>query len=157
MVFTNIQTYLDAHEPVAAFSFEGDVADGTGDGFQSWAEKDFNHALATAAFAARETADQARALGAGDAEVEALLAAALAPRLLPLSPPRFGLAAPYLHADRVASAWAYADEASAAAQDALDWASALHPVPAGAISVLNHRPSSGTATQLYATHTVRHT
>ena len=143
--FTNIQTYLDAHEPVAAFPFEGDVADGTGDGFQSWAEKDFNHDLATAAFAARELADQARVLGAGDAEVEALLDAALTPRLLTLSTTHFGLAAPYLHADRVASAWAYADAASAAAQEALDWASALHPVPAGTISVLNHRDSSGTA------------
>jgi hypothetical protein len=132
VVYTNIQDYLDSHPPISSVDVAGDVADGTGDGFQSWAEKDFNHRLATQIVAAREHADHARALGGGDGAVEALLADALQPRMLALSTTHFGLAAPYLADDRVEAAWAYA-------------AVALQPLSPGQIHVLNHRDSTGEA------------
>ncbi len=147
--WTTIQSYLDRHPPLARHDWVGDVADGTGDGFQSWAEKDFNHALATRIFNAREAAERADYLAEGDLGVAALLDAALTPRLLALSTTHFGLAAPYLAEDRVASANAFAAEASLMAGEAQDAALALHldaqPLLPGELRVLNSRPSAGVA------------
>lgn len=145
VVFTTIANYLENHEPVASVTVHGDVADGTGDGFQSWAEKDMNHRLAARIFAARERADQARALAGDDAVVAQQLDQAMEPRLLALSTTHFGLAAPYLADDRVDSAWAYADEAFIMADEAYALADALWPLEDGQIHVLNHRSSHGTA------------
>lgn len=145
VAYTNIQTYLDSHPSVETVDFYGDVADGTGDGFQSWAEKDFNHRLATRIFQARERADAARALAGDVPAVEALLEAAIEPRLVALSTTHFGLAAPYLADDRVEAAWGYADAAYDAADAAFALASAEVPVSPGTLHVLNHRSSSGTA------------
>jgi hypothetical protein len=82
-------------------------------------------------------------LGGGDAAVDAALDAALAPRLLALSTTHFGLAAPTLHPDRVASAWTHAESALAAADGALTLAEASAPVPAGEIHLTNARDSAG--------------
>ncbi len=143
--FTTIQDYLDGHEPVAEVTLPGDLADGTGDGFQSWAEKDFNHEIASGVVQARELADQAWYLGGGDAAVDGLLDAAYEPRLLALSTTHFGLAAPYLHPDRVETARQRVEESLAASQAAFDAAAALDPVAPGQVRVGNPRASAGAA------------
>ena len=143
--FTTIQDYLDDHPAVADITLEGDLADGTGDGFQSWAEKSFNHEIATGIARARANASRATLLGAGDETVDSLVEAALEPRLLALSTTHFGLAAPYLCDDRIEAARELVAQAELAAVDALDAAMALSPVNPGTIHVLNSRDSGGRA------------
>ncbi len=144
VVYSTLQAYLDEHEPVASVALVGDQADGTGDGFQSWAEKDFNHRLATRIFEARTLADQARALAGDQADVQEALDVALVPRLLALSTTHFGLAAPFLADQRVVRAWEYADTAVVAAQDALDAAVAhLPPLEPGQVAVTSWRDAAG--------------
>jgi hypothetical protein len=135
--FTTIQDYLDNHEPVAEVELPGDLADGTGDGFQSWAEKTFNHEIATGIVRARETVARARLLGEGDEGVEAAAVASLEPRLRALSTTHFGLAAPYLCDERIATARARVEDSLAAADAALALAEALAPVDAGQIQLVN--------------------
>jgi hypothetical protein len=143
--FTTIQDHLDSHDPALTITGVYDMADGTGDGWQSWAEKLFNHEIATGIATARETAAQAAALAEGDPEILALLDEALVPRLLALSTTHFGLAAPFLHEDRQASARAYTSEANEAATAAMREALALAPPAPGSISVLNTRDAAGAA------------
>ncbi len=135
--YTTIQDYLDAHDPVADVELPGDLADGTGDGFQSWAEKTFNHEIATGIARARETVARARELGGGDEDVEAAVADALEPRLRALSTTHFGLAAPHLCDERMATARARVAEATAAADAALALAEALRPLGAGEIELVH--------------------
>ncbi len=135
--YTTIQDYLDGHEPVGEVELPGDLADGTGDGFQSWAEKTFNHEIATGIAQARETVAWARLLGDGDGDVEDASLAALEPRLRALSTTHFGLAAPYLCDERIATARARVEESVAAADAALALAEALAPVEAGRIQLVN--------------------
>ncbi len=144
--FTTIQAYLDDHAPTVTVDAPLDVADGTGDGFQSWAEKDVNHEIATGIVRAREAAQQAEALAGDLPEVAARLEAALTPRLLALSTTHFGLAAPTLHPDRIASARAHVEEAETLAEDALSEAIAALDAPgAGEIWVHETRGLAGTA------------
>jgi len=143
--FTTIQTYLDSHTPTVTVDTPEDIADGTGDGFQSWAEKAFNHEIATGIATAREHSDQAAALAPDDTKVSALLAEALEPRLLALSTTNFGLAAPQLNPDRMASARDYVDSAKTLSQQALDLAEESSPVQAGMLEVKNVRDSAGMA------------
>jgi hypothetical protein len=142
---TTLQEYLDTHPPVATVELRGDVADGTGDGFQSWAEKDFNHRLFTRIVQAREWASRAEILGGADPAVQAALADALDPRLVALSTTHFGLAAPYLVQDRVEAAWGWADAAWDQARDAFATAEALAPLTPGTVELVNPRPSAGPA------------
>ena len=141
--WTNISTYLETHDPVETVEILGDVADGTGDGFQSWAEKDFNHRQFTEVLKARQSATLASFLSRENANVQALLDEAMTPRLKALSTTNYGLAAPFLHEDRVASATAQAEEARTLAEQALSTALENWPVDAGSIQVVNPRPSSG--------------
>ena len=134
VTFTTIQDYLDDHDPVGTVELVGDVADGTGDGFQSWAEKSFNHDIWTEIQRSRDLCAAASLLGAPDCDLEQ--------RLLALSTTNFGLAAPILHDDRVASASAYAAGAVAEAEAA--WATRDEP-EVGTIQVVNHRDASGPA------------
>ena len=129
----------------------GDVADGTGDGFQSWAEKDFNHTLSTTIHQAREWAIRTEAMldtTAADADtvtaVQAHLNRALDARLLALSTTNFGLAAPVLHPDRVASATAYAELAHSEARAAFALIDAIDSPADGELVVQNPHPESGT-------------
>jgi len=145
VTFTNIGTYIDSHSPVDQVSLPGDLADGTGDGFQSWAEKDWNHRLFTEVIRAREAAMLAEAIAPDDPDVQTKLNAALEPRLLALSTTNYGLAMPTLHEDRVASGAHQAADAVSLAQQALELAEALHPVPAGTLDILNLRDASGPA------------
>ena len=143
--FSTIQGFLDAFPPTVTVDTPMDVADGNGDGLQSWAEKDFNHELAASLAQARLLADHAQALAPDDDDVAALLEAAMEPRLLALSTTNYGLAAPTLHADRMASARGHVAQAQELAQAALDTADARAPVAAGTIEVRNVRPVAGTA------------
>ncbi len=146
--FTLLSDYVDTHPATESIELVGDMADGTGDGFQSWAEKDFNHTLATTIHQAREVTTRAEALlDAVDTDTAAQarvhLDAALDARLLSLSTTHFGLAAPVLHPDRVASATAFADTALSEAQSALDLLTAALPPAAGELKVHNPHPYSG--------------
>lgn len=147
--WTTIDEFYDDHDPVAEHSFVGDVADGTGDGFQSWGEKEFNHEVFTNIAVSRETTDRAAFLAPDDGDVQAAIDAALEPRLLALSTTNFGLAAPYLAEDRVVSARAYSGDARSLGGQALDLAltrwNAENPVDPGTLVVHNHRPSGGLA------------
>ena len=141
--WTKISDYIANHEPVVSVEFAGDVADGTGDGFQSWAEKDFNHRLFTKVVQARQLEQQAQYLG-GEG-VDALLQEGLESRLLALSTTNYGLAAPLLHEDRVASATAFADDAVDNAARALEIAEQARPVPPNTLEVINPTEASGMA------------
>jgi hypothetical protein len=110
VVWTTMYDYLRDHPPSERHFIEGDVADGTGDGLQSWAEKDINHDIYTQIAAARELADSATMLDHDGRHADALRAA-LDARLLALSTTHFGLAAPTLHPDRALSAAMHAEDA----------------------------------------------
>jgi len=143
--FTTLQDYLEGHAPVASAELFGDLADGTGDGFQSWGEKAFDHEIATGIAQARELVNQAAAVGGDDPQVAVLLGHALEPRLLALSTTHFGLAAPWLHPDRQQAARDLVDEALDTANQALNTAGALATVDPGRILVRNTRDSAGAA------------
>lgn len=150
--WTTISNYLDTHVTVDSVDIHGDVADGTGDGFQSWAEKDFNHRQFTEVVKARRSAEVAQFLAPEDTAVQSLLEAAMTPRLLALSTTNYGLAAPFLHEDRVASATEQAEEARTMAEEALSMALELWPVESGQIQVINPRQSTGTTLLEFEIH-----
>jgi photosystem II stability/assembly factor-like uncharacterized protein len=142
--FTTIQDYLDAHGPVGRVSLPGDLADGVGDGFASWAEKLFNHEISTAIVRAREDASWASFLS-DDAGVADLVSDALDKRVLALSTTHFGLASPFVNPDRVETARQRTAEAVAAASAALAEAEARVAVEPGTIQLVNGRTSAGRA------------
>jgi hypothetical protein len=143
--WSTISSYLDNHEPVSTIEILGDVADGTGDGFQSWAEKDTNHQLYTKVVQARTSTERAQFIAGEQGEVEILLQDALTPRLLALSTTNYGLAAPYLHEDRVISSHQQADEAIALANEALEKSLTYLEIEANTIQIINPRKSAGLA------------
>lgn len=143
VAYTTIQDYLDAHAPVDTVPFVGDHADGIGDGFSSWGEKDINHEIFTEVVRSREKTNFARLLAPGDANVAMLSEQSLEPRLLALSTTNYGLATPYLHPDREVSARGFAAESQSFADQALAAAEDLEPVAAGTIELVNPRPASG--------------
>ena len=145
VTFTNIGTYVQSHAPVAEVELPGDLADGTGDGFQSWAEKDWNYRLFTEVIRAREDVAVAAFLAPEDAAVQEKIDEALEPRLLALSTTNYGLSMPLLHPDRVASGAAQAEEAVALAREARLLAESHAPVPAQTIEIVNTRDAAGPA------------
>ena len=134
LTWTTIQAYLDEHDPVAEVQLVGDVADGTGDGFQSWAEKSFNHEMWTQVQRSRDLCAAAELLGAEACDLEQ--------RLLAMSTTNYGLAAPTLHEDREEGATAYAAAAVEEAEAAL---ATLDPPAEGTLEVINHRDAAGPA------------
>ncbi|RME20704.1 MAG: hypothetical protein D6798_19900 [Deltaproteobacteria bacterium] len=143
--FTTIQDYLDSHPAAVTIPAPLDMADGTGDGMQSWAEKQFNQEIATGIAQARTLAEQAAALAGDDEEVVELLDEAMEPRLLSLSTTHFGLAAPTLHPDRVDRAREYVADAIAAATAAWNVADSRRPVAPGTIEITETRGAAGPA------------
>ncbi len=150
--FTLLSDYIDAHPPTETVELVGDVADGTGDGFQSWAEKDFNHTLTTTIHQAREWATRTEAMLIDtdastdtEAEVRRHLARAIDARLLALSTTNFGLAAPVLHPDRIASATEFAETAHTEALAAYQLIAEVHPPEDGELRVHNPHPYAGQA------------
>ncbi|MCB9779343.1 MAG: hypothetical protein H6742_12320 [Alphaproteobacteria bacterium] len=145
VAYTTIQDYLDDHPATVDSPLPYDMADGSGDGYQSWAEKTFNHEIATTIAQGREVEAAARAIAPEDLDVDALLEAGLPDRLLALSTTNFGLAAPDLHEDRMASARAYAGGALDAAWSALALAESKRPAADAQVLVTNVTQTPGTA------------
>lgn len=100
--FTTPCEYLDGHEPVGRVSIGQDTADGSFDGYSSWAEKWSNHRLWTGLERARILELQTRRLLAGEAPemVRSLLDESFEARLKILSTTHFGMAAPVMNVTR---------------------------------------------------------
>ncbi|MEZ4320706.1 MAG: hypothetical protein R3F61_24710 [Myxococcota bacterium] len=141
--YTTIGDYVNTHGQTESVELPGDVADGVGDGFSSWADKATNQEVWTKVERARRIEAAARFVGGTDVQTTAAADAALEPRLLALSTTNYGLAAPTLHPDRVASANQYADEAVSAALTAWTLAENTDPVPGFELQVVNPRDASG--------------
>ncbi|MCR4316677.1 MAG: hypothetical protein NUW37_10050 [Planctomycetes bacterium] len=126
--WTNIQSYLDTHDPVGEIVVSRDLADGAHDGFSSWSEKPFNHEIWTDVERLRRKERAARKLlsmlpdQTSRGNFENLLAEAMLDRMKVLSTTHFGLATPTLHADRVLSAHRHVAESEAKVDIALDFA-----------------------------------
>ncbi len=117
--FTTIQDYLDAHVPEVEVQAPLDLADGTGNGLQSWAEKFVNHEVATDLCGGVDLVAAASRLAPGVTVVSEAADAAFEARLLALSTTHFGLAAPALHPEREVAARARAAAVREAGEDAL--------------------------------------
>lgn len=128
VAFTTPGAYLETHPPLADIVIAQDTADGSFDGYSSWAEKWSNHHIWTGIERARILDLQARrlcddSLSGGDRDViAARLEAAAQARLLALSTTHFGLASPIVNKTRLHTVTALVDEAVAEAARAFDLA-----------------------------------
>ncbi len=127
--FARPADYLATHEPVAGVEYGQDTADGSFDGYSSWAEKWENHAVWSLIHRARYRAQAARFLAQADAgtatpelpeRLRAALDESLTARLLAMSTTHFGLASPVMNTDRLSHAFARARAATGAADRALE-------------------------------------
>jgi hypothetical protein len=100
--FTTPDRYLKDHPPVGTITIGQDTADGSFDGFSSWAEKWSNTRLWTGLERARILELQAKRLriDEGSAVVEDLLRESFETRIKILSTTHFGLAAPVMNLTR---------------------------------------------------------
>jgi len=134
--FTTPGKYLADHEPVGTITIRQDTADGSFDGYGSWAEKWTNQALWTGIERSRVLELQARRLleepagadGASAAaaeaagEARALLARGFERRLLAFCTTYFGLASPLVNVGRLAAGANLVGSAVADASRALELA-----------------------------------
>lgn len=127
--FVRPYDYLGAHEPVGTVVINRDTADGSYDGYASWAEKWSNTELWTRINAARRSAEAARR-GEGSEEAARLLDNATTARLLAMSTTHFGLASPVMNRERLRHAYEWADRVRDTAKEAL--AAAFADPPSGA-------------------------
>jgi hypothetical protein len=110
VTFTTPGEYVQTHAPLGEIRIGQDTADGSFDGFASWAEKWSNHQLWTGLERARILELQTRRLmelpGASDRRGPAqdLLDASLEARLKLLSTTHFGLASPIVNRTRLRTA-----------------------------------------------------
>jgi len=141
--YTTIGDYLATHGQRADVDLPGDVANGLGDGFTSWADKASSHELWTGIEQSRRLEAAARLVGAGDPATLQALPSTMEPRLRALSTSNFGLGTPSLHPDRAASAQQYVDEAVEAAQVVFALAEASDPLDVFELEVVNPRDASG--------------
>lgn len=95
-----VDRYLATHDHVRDVTLHRDLADGAMDGYGNWSEKPVNFRMWTALLEGRRR----------DAAVER--------RLLAAKTTNFGLATPFLHADRVATVDGFVDEFGTAMWDA---------------------------------------
>lgn len=106
--FTTLQDYLDTHPPVGTFSIGQDTADGSFDGYNSWAEKAQSHAYWTRIeYHRRFDRMVKRVLNMVDnpaisEKVRPLLSELYLKRMRALSTTNFGMATPYLAPEREA-------------------------------------------------------
>ena len=102
LVFTTPDRYLKGHPPVGTVTIAQDTADGSFDGYSSWAEKWSNQRLWTGVERSRILALQTKRL-LGDnlpADVQSLLNESFDSRLKSLSTTHFGMAAPVMNCQR---------------------------------------------------------
>ncbi|TVQ25897.1 MAG: hypothetical protein EA383_06890 [Spirochaetaceae bacterium] len=116
LTFSTPGTYLEDHEAVASISIGQDTADGSFDGYSSWAEKWENTELWTMIQRSRDlwtsvqhavNADPDRA---SDSNLQSSLERSLRLRVLSLSTTHFGLASPVMNPERLAHGVAYAHQ-----------------------------------------------
>jgi hypothetical protein len=107
VTFTTPCKYVKTHPPVGTVTLGQDTADGSFDGFSSWAEKWSNHQLWTGIERARILELQTRRLmellapGWNREEMEKLLSESYEMRLKSLSTTHFGLASPIMNLTRL--------------------------------------------------------
>lgn len=110
VTFTTPGEYVRTHPPVGSITIRQDTADGSFDGYASWAEKWSNHALWTGIERSRVLELQARRLAATCntpavvEEVEAYLSESFDLRLRALSTTHFGLTTPVMNVTRLRGA-----------------------------------------------------
>lgn len=123
--FVRPSDYLTTHEPVATVSYGQDTADGSFDGYSSWAEKWENTAVWSTIHRARYRAAAAANLAGsrsdsrGDLSDSGPLDESLTARLLAMSTTHFGLASPVMNVARLADAHRRGEAALEAADRAL--------------------------------------
>jgi hypothetical protein len=116
--------YLRAHPARLEVAFGQDMADGSWDGFASWAEKRENYEVWSLLDRARRVAGAAETM-AGDSAPEGFAAArseALSARVLALSTTHFGMASPVMNVERLACAFERAGAALGAGDALLELA-----------------------------------
>ncbi len=149
VAFTTLKDYLAGHPPVGSFSFSQDTADGSFNGYNSWAEKAEASRYWTTIQRNRRVCNAARRAAAilenavdGDA-LELLLSFAERRRLRALSTTNFGMATPFLvsqreevMADLTADLDRYSDQIEHVLAEGLRRYSAKHPA---ALNVMDGR------------------
>ncbi|MGD9211536.1 MAG: hypothetical protein PVI90_12195, partial [Desulfobacteraceae bacterium] len=106
VVFTTLGEYLAEHPPVGSFSFSQDTADGSFNGYNSWAEKADSSRYWTSIERNRHTCEAARKAmrilpeALPTTQLENLLTFAEMMRLRALSTTNFGMATPFLARQR---------------------------------------------------------
>jgi hypothetical protein len=137
VTFTTPGEYLKSHQPLATICIAQDTADGSFDGYSSWAEKWSNHRLWTGIERSRILELQTRRLlddpafqGDRSTIAEHLKDAARA-RLLSLSTTHFGLASPVVNRTRMNTVTALVNDAMQHASQAFDLARGARPATAG--------------------------
>ncbi len=104
--FTGLGEYLAGHRPVGTFSFSQDTADGSFDGYQSWAEKAEVPAFWATIERSRRAGTAARKAMAilkdtvNHAQLEDLMTFSARKRLRALSTTHFGMATPFVARQR---------------------------------------------------------
>ncbi len=117
--FSNVSDYLASHKPVGTVRFSQDTADGSFNGYNSWAEKAYASDYWTRIERNRRVHQVAQRLLATDgvkpmsADLSDLLRGSFETRLRALSTTNFGLATPFLTPPR--------EETMAALLSRLDW------------------------------------
>ena len=105
LTFTTPSEYVRTHPPLGSITIGQDTADGSFDGYSSWAEKWSNHQLWTGIERSRILELQTRRLmepaRAGGEEIESLLAESFEARLKALSTTHFGLSSPVMNVTRL--------------------------------------------------------
>jgi len=127
--FTTPGDYLKSHEPVGTITIRQDTADGSFDGYSSWAEKWTNQALWTGIERSRVLELQARRLleapadsKAAAAEARSLLSHGFEQRVLAFCTTYFGLASPLVNVVRLEAGAKLVGSAVADASRALELA-----------------------------------
>jgi hypothetical protein len=121
--FTSPGAYIENHEVLGEVRINQDTADGSFDGYSSWAEKWENTALWTILQRSRDAAEYAeRVLELGGVETEEirrLLSICVKERLLTMSTTHFGMASPVMNKKRLADGFSHAEAAREAGEKAL--------------------------------------
>lgn len=116
--FTTPYEYMKSHKPKATVSCALDLADGSHDGYSSWAEKHENTELWSLVEQSRRYCRLAKALGADEADKA--LRDSLEKRILVLSTTHFGLASPVMNKTRLKRGEELAQSSLVAAKAAYD-------------------------------------
>lgn len=150
--FTTPERYLKDHAPVGRLTIGQDTADGSFDGYSSWAEKHSNHHLWTGLERARILELQTRRL-LGDEippRITELLNESFDARLKLLSTTHFGMSAPVMNLSREKTAHDLTSHAVETTTEAFQQ-SITEPVP-GTFSLLDYERGVSTGQIQYQSH-----